>query len=267
MKQLFILIPILFSTYACKKSYNVETTYVESNYCTVSNPKHQQVVLLVLGQSNAANASNELMFSNCNKTLNFYQGELYPLKDPLKGANGEGGSVWTRLAVNLLKVNFANEIIIAPTAIGGTAIEQWIPSGNLNYLITETINNIQNSGLEITHVLWHQGESNNSALNPSIAPQQNANNYANNFMLLVEYLRSKNVQAPIFIAQASRCATLPIDTLLLQAQVSVANDSLNIYQGPNTDLLGNEYRYDDCHFNGTGLQIHAYMWAEKLQDF
>ena len=238
-----------------------------SNSCSTYNPKHEKTVLLVLGQSNAANYGEGLYFSNCNKTFNFYQGELFSLKDPLKGASGENGSVWSRLASLLIEFNFSEEIIVAPAAVGGTAIEQWIPGGDLNYLIVETVTSLQNSNHHITHVLWHQGESNNININPNISAAQNAINYKNNFNILVNQLRDLNVTSPIFIAQATRCDNNSIDLDLQNAQHELANDSLQIYNGPNTDLIANEYRYDNCHFNAEGLNQHAKMWAEILSEF
>lgn len=235
-----------------------------SNSCYTNQPTNQKIVLLVLGQSNAANYGNELFSSNCNKTYNFYQGNLFPLKDPLMGASGEGGSVWSRLANLLIENNFSKEIIIAPAAVGGTAIEQWIPGGSLNHLISETVNDLHTSNHEITHVLWHQGESNHSALSPNTSDIQNALNYKNNFNILVDYLRDLNVNSPIFIAQATRCGSRSIDIDLQNAQFELANDSLKIYNGPNTDLLGNEYRYDNCHFNAKGLNEHARLWADII---
>ncbi len=265
MKKVFLYLLIITSAISCSK--NEDSNMSSSNSCITDQATNQKIVLLVLGQSNAANYGKELFSSNCNKTYNFYQGKLYPLKDPLKGASGEKGSVWSRLGNLLIENNFAEEIIIAPASVGGTAIEQWIPGGDLNYLITETVHALQASNHEITHILWHQGESNHSATNPNISTTQNALDYKNNFNILVNYLRDLNVNSPIFIAQATRCGSRSIDIDLQNAQFQLANDSLKIYNGPNTDLLGNEYRYDNCHFNAKGLNEHAQLWADILIEF
>jgi hypothetical protein len=53
----------------------------------------------------------------------------------------------------------------------------------------------------------------------------------------MNHLRFLGVSAPIFPA----AAMLTVDQELRQAQQALANDSLNIFQGPNTDLLGLEY--------------------------
>ncbi|MFT4970104.1 MAG: hypothetical protein ACI9O4_001856 [Chitinophagales bacterium] len=233
-------------------------------FCAVDNAQFDTAVILVIGQSNAANFGNQLYVPNCENMSNFDLGNFYELKDPLHGSDGAGGSVWSRMADQLLEKDFAKHIIVAPVARGGTAIEQWVPGGNLNYLLTNQIQALQNEPLKVTHVLWHQGESNNSALSPGADPIQNAEAYSTNFILLTRYIRSLGIDAPIFIAAATRCAWIPIDPFLQNAQIALANDALGVFNGPNTDLLGFEWRYDDCHFNREGLNQHALMWAGIL---
>ena len=38
-----------------------------------------------------------------------------------------------------------------------------------------------------------------------------------------------------------------------------------VYLGPNTDLIGLEDRYDDCHFSGRGLQKHSEGWVKAIK--
>lgn len=265
MKNFYFIIASIIFLIACFEDEPLD--FQVNSYCNVESPKHDTVVLLVLGQSNAANAGKGLYYFDCDKATNFYKGQFYPIKDPLYGANGNGGSVWSRLAQLLIVHNFANHIIIAPCAIGGSAIEQWTPGGDLHYLLEETITALQQSQLNVTHVLWHQGESNNIALNPNLTPQENAQFYKDQFLILSNYLRANNINSPIFLAQTSRCASMESDYDLLQAQQDLAIDSLNIFNGPNTDIIGNEYRYDDCHFNSKGLEKHAQLWSDILLAF
>lgn len=244
---------------ACKKTSDT----IPVN-CYSGETKIDTAVLLVLGQSNAANFGKTLYTSYCPQTINFYQGNYYPLADPLKGANGSAGSVWSRLGDLLIQEGFAHVVIIAPAAIGGTTIQQWKPGGEFNHQITETITSLQSKGLTITHVLWHQGESNNTVLYPLVSAVENAQQYRTDFLELVAQLRSLGVDAPIFPAITTKCATITIDEELENIQRKLANDSLGIFNGPNTDLLGSEFRYDDCHFNDNGLHVHALIWASIL---
>jgi hypothetical protein len=232
--------------------------------CYTEHTLMDTAVLLVMGQSNAANNGKIPYTATCSQAASFYAGNFYPLADPLQGATGGGGSVWSRLGDLLVQNGFAHTVIIAPAAVGGTTIQQWKPGGELNHLITETVASLQAKGLTITHVLWHQGESNNTAVNTSIPDTTNARQYRDAFLEIVAQLRSMGVTAPVFPAIATRCGSVAPDTALENVQRNLANDSLGIFNGPNTDLLGLEYRYDGCHFSEQGLKVHALLWADIL---
>ena len=256
----FLFIPALIQFTSCK----TDAPLVEGKHlCNTQTPAHDTLVLLVMGQSNAANAGQILYASHCENTFNFFEDSLFPLSDPLKGSNGSGGSVWSRLGDKLIENNIAGTVIVAPCAVGGTRIEQWIPGGDLNHLIGETVLHLKNSGLKVTQVLWHQGESNHVLLSGGLSPEQNAANYTADFNILANYLRGIGVDAPVYPAMATRCMGDP-DPVLQEAQRNLANDSLGIYNGPNTDLLDNSYRFDKCHFNADGLNRHAEMWLEAV---
>lgn len=257
---LITMLLFLLLSSACNKN-NVPA--IEKRDCNTRVPMRDTVVLLVMGQSNAANAGKVLYTAHCNNTFNFYGGSLYALNDPLKGANGTGGSVWGRLADKLIERNFAATVIVVPCAIGGTKIEQWVPGGEYNHLISETIQYLNSAGLKPTHVLWHQGESNHVAFSNGLSAQQNADNYTANFDLLVNYLRAQGIAAPIYPAITTICMGAP-DAALENAQRNLANAGRQIFNGPNTDTLGSEFRYDNCHFNEAGLNQHADRWADIL---
>jgi hypothetical protein len=263
MKQLLFVAIGVCLLLSCKTD-SALLSDTQKKFCNTSKPVNDTLLLLVMGQSNAANAGEKLYTSHCNNTFNFFGGTVFLLADPLKGSNGAGGSVWSRLADKIVERNFAATVIVAPCAIGGTKIEQWIPGGEYNYLIAETVNSLHSKGLKVTQVLWHQGESNHVLLSGGLDAQQNAANYTTNFYLLVNYLRSIGVDAPVYNALATRCVGEP-DYVLQEAQRHLANDSMKIYTGPNTDMLGNEFRYDKCHFNEQGLNLHAEMWLEAIR--
>src|SRR5689334_8785447 len=109
-------VTVCFLFASCKTDAPLSLT---EHICTSSAPLYDTVVLLVMGQSNAANAGNVLYNSHYPNTFNFFEGNLYPLSDPLKGANGTGGSVWSRLGDRMIECNFAKTVIVAPCAVGG----------------------------------------------------------------------------------------------------------------------------------------------------
>jgi len=260
-KSFFALFSLLILFQSCTKDPTFDRI---PHTCNTTSTIHDTLVLLVLGQSNAANFGSELYAASCVQAQSFYDGTIYPLADPLRGGNGNGGSVWSHLGQQLIETNFAAHVIVAPAAVGGTSIEQWIPGGDLNHLLVETMASLQAKNLKVTHVLWHQGESNHTLLNATLTPTQNAQHYQQNFLKLVQQIRSLGVDAPIFPAMTSRCGQAPSDTALINAQRNLANNALGIFNGPNTDIMGNEYRSDNCHFNAEGLKIHALLWAEAM---
>lgn len=259
-KFCFILSLFLFS---CAKKENTNFTRGEQADCHPAITMMDTAVLLVMGQSNAANFGQTKYGASCSNAINFYNGNFYPLEDPLHGATGDKGSVWSRLGDLLIQKGFAKVVIIAPVAIGGTTLQTWKPGGMNNHLIVEAIDSLKSKHLRITHVLWHQGEANNTVLNPFVSAAQNAQQYRSDFLSLVAQMRSLGVNAPVFPAIVTRCAN-DSDQQLEAAQRNLASDSLGIFNGPDTDLLGNEYRFDDCHFNDSGLKIHALLWADIL---
>lgn len=260
MRQLYILIFSIITLSNCTKKAK---DLIECSSDTTT--KHQKAVFLVMGQSNAANFGESILDANCNRLYNFNKGDLYQLKDPLKGANGTGGSVWSRLGLFLMQNQFAEEIIFAPVAEGGVPLSSFLPNTALNASMLETITSLNEENHTITHILWHQGESNNSAFaNTGLNAFENAQLYETQFLQLVAQIRSQGVEAPIFVSTTTRCSFLNVDFELQQVQQNLKSDSLKIFNGPNTDILGLEYRYDGCHFNDKGLEKHAEAWLDIL---
>jgi len=52
-----------------------------------------------------------------------------------------------------------------------------------------------------------------------------------------------------------------------EGQRTASIGQLGIFMGPDTDLIGTEHRYDNCHMSENGLALHATAWADVLEDF
>jgi hypothetical protein len=215
------------------------------------------MVALVFGQSNAANFG-ESPHRSVSGVYNLYNGYLYYARDPLRGANGEGGSVWTRLGDQLITAKIYDTVIFVPAAVGGTEIARWAPDGDLHPLIIKAIESAQKRGLKITHLLWHQGES-DAYLHTS------KKNYQAHFMAMLADIRSHGVDAPIFVSIATHCGQYPVNSEIQTAQADLVNPSLGIFAGPNTDSLGDNERIEGCHFSNDGLEKHAELWVQQLK--
>lgn len=214
------------------------------------------MVALVFGQSNAANSGQRRGVGGPG-VYNFHAGNLYEARDPLLGATGEGGSVWTRLGPRLLEDGPYDAVVFAPVAVGGTAIREWTVGGELHPRLLETVAELKRADLTPTHLLWHQGEADNRA-------GTGGEVYQEMFLAMLGSLRDRGVRAPAYVSVATRCGASGPNETLQTVQRGLAEASLNIRAGPDTDALGLGYRSDGCHFSAYGLERYADLWLEAL---
>ena len=213
------------------------------------------MVALPFGQSNAAN-SGETRYRSRGRVYNFYGGKLYAARDPLLGATGRGGSVWTRLGDRLVAEGHYDAVVFVPLGVGATGIARWAPGGDLHAKVLGAIREVRGSGLGVTHLLWHQGES-DVGTTGTLA-------YKTMFLDLLVSIRNEGVDAPIYVSVTTRCHNQGADRTIRRAQQELVDPSLGIYAGPDTDKLGRRYRYDRCHFSTEGLDEFADLWLRAL---
>jgi hypothetical protein len=215
------------------------------------------MVALVFGQSNAGNWGESRRIAG-PRVYSFFRGRYERARDPLPGADGQGGSVWTRLGGKLIAAGLYDRVVFVPAAIGATEIAEWAPSGRLHQDLLRNVREARRARLVFTHLLWHQGES-DAALGTA------AEDYQARFLALLAAIRALGVDAPAFVAVATRCGQYPPNEAIRNAQRGLVNPALGIFAGPDTDQLGPEYRYDGCHFSDQGLDAHAQMWLEVIR--
>jgi hypothetical protein len=219
--------------------------------------KGRTAVMLVFGQSNGAN-SGDTPYSPKRRVFNFnlFDGQCYVAKDPLLGATERRGNFASRMADALIERGMIDSIVLAPIGVGGSRIEEWTTGGARHRRLQVAIKRAAEAGLEFTHLLWHQGET-NARYDPD-GP------YAAHFKNIYAALRSYGVLAPIYVAQATFFdATGPIESIRA-AQRSLINPAIGILAGPDTDTIGIEDRFDGCHMAESGLIKHAGLWVEAL---
>jgi hypothetical protein len=121
-------------------------------------------VLLILGQSNAANYGGQRFASkHGDKIVNFFEGRCYVAASPLLGSSGTWGEYWTELGNRLVESGKFETVVIASLAYSGSAysgntVEQWARGGHLNSVLADALGKIKVDSYAITHVLWDQGE-------------------------------------------------------------------------------------------------------------
>lgn len=218
--------------------------------------KDSSLVFITYGQSNAAN-SGELK-SQIQPHKNVYMvfnENIYKYKDPSLGSDGIGNSVWGLLGEKLVFQNNeeVKNVFFTNTAVGGEKIENLI-SSEFEYL-TFFLNQFKmtlKKFEKVDGILFHQGESN----------RYNIKSYQKSFMTFIDSVRSVS-NVPIYLSLASYCNG-SFNNKLLQIQNNLIENNENILRGPNSDILGSEFRHDDCHFNEEGLIQLANLWSEAI---
>jgi hypothetical protein len=212
------------------------------------------MVAIVFGQSNSANHGESRKRAR-EGVYNFYKGKLYRADDPLLGATGDRGSVWTRLGDKIIEEKIYDDVIFISVGVHTTLIARWTAGGDLHSRIINAIDEAKQNGFNVTHLLWQQGESD---------IRTSKEEYKAMFMDMLYSIRSTGIKAPIYVSISTRCGT-SILSEVQEAQAELVDIPLGIYPGPNTDSLGFCYRYDGCHFSDEGLEKYAELWLEKLK--
>lgn len=222
--------------------------------CSVKDaPK--PLVLLVLGQSNAGNHGESDMGQHTAIKV-FYQGVCYEVGDPIPGATGEGGSIWSRLAVNINNRIAPRQVVLAPLAIESTTIAEWAEPGPLRDRLDSLIENLRIAGLMPNAVLWQQGEA-----DTRLGTTREA--YRKHFSSLVNRLREAGVSSPIFVARSTYCRGNG-HGIIARTQMALPAEIPGVFAGPDMDNLAKYPRSDGCHLALEGLNAAAQTWNEIL---
>jgi len=215
-------------------------------------------VILAMGQSNAANHGTALYRPRQPVfNYNWLDGKCYRAEDPLLGATGDGGSVWTRLGDMLVERGLFRQVLLVSVAVGGTSMRNWAGENGPASRAVRASRALERFGLKVTHVLWHQGES-DWQMSPEV--------YTRLFGDMVAYLRKNDIRAPIFVAMATICRDKS-NAALREAQMRLPTLVENVYRGPDTDRLDRIWqRPDGCHFSGPGFAAYANLWLQAMAE-
>lgn len=219
------------------------------------------MVAFVFGQSNAANHGGQKFSATTGRVYNFFDGQYYLAQDPLLGASGNAGSVWTLMANKLIAQQRYDQVILIPAAVGGTSVAQWQPGGELHPMLLARLKTVKDSGLQVTHFLWHQGEADNPL---GSKPGIGLAGYRHGMQQIIALTQQSFPQSTFYLAVASRCFSFAAASPALQAVQRDLAAPPRVLLGPDTDSIGLIDRYDDCHFSASGLEQHADGWVRAL---
>jgi Carbohydrate esterase, sialic acid-specific acetylesterase len=95
--------------------------------CPIQDEK--TAVLLLVGQSNAANYQGQRHQSVDDRVVNFLDGRCYRAASPLLGADGQKGETGTLLGNKLVQSRLYRTVILIPAAVGGSSVRRWAEGG------------------------------------------------------------------------------------------------------------------------------------------
>lgn len=212
-------------------------------------------VLLVLGQSNAANHGD--LSTPQPATPTFYRGRCFSSHEPLPGGSGEGASVWPRVAAQLGGELHGRPLLFVLFAVESTTIADWTSVGPLSDTLGAELRTLARSGLAVDAVLWQQGEADALA-------HTSAETYRQGLTKLRHSLAAQGVHAPLVAALSTYCPGSD-GNAVRAAIVQAARGDSAVVVGPDTDPLQGALRSGGCHFSAAGLRAAAAKWAAVLR--
>jgi hypothetical protein len=241
--------------------------------------------LFVWGQSLAANAGyGRHAARNTDKTFVYTSGNYYPCIDPIVGAEGGGGSVWSRLADNILGRPIHNtpvtQVVIGCCAQGSTSINDWIPGGRSAPELIRLLSDYIAIVGQPTHLAYSQGAQDVGVLSTE--------QWFDRWQAMVASIRDLGCNSKICTSIETICniRTMddPFDESVIRrlpdsyVRIEVGRQSIRAAQrlagtfgpdtrpGPNLDLIDWHLRAcgDGCHFGERGLAVAARAWMSAL---
>lgn len=217
-------------------------------------------VLLLAGQSNAANFQGQRYQGEGGHVINFFDGRCYAAASPLLGAGGKFGESWTLLGNRLVAARLYRTVILIPAAVGGSTVAQWAAGGALNRMLMALLRQVRPQ-YRITAILWQQGAS-------DFAIGTTGPRYEADLRSLLAAIRAAGVTAPFYLCRASLQlggAWSP-DNPVARAQAALV-DGRAIRAGPDTDRDITAFdRYDGLHFSASGQEKFVGAWLALLRD-
>jgi hypothetical protein len=241
--------------------------------------------LFVWGQSLAANDGyGRHAARNTGKTFVYEGGNYYPCTDPIVGAEGGGGSVWSRLADNIMGRPIQNtpvtQVVIGCCAQGSTSINDWTPGGGSAPKLNSSLSDYIAKVGQPTHLAYSQGEQDVGVLSTE--------QWFDRWQAMVASIRDLGCKSKIWTSIETICNIRttddPFDESVIRrlpdsyVQIEIGRQSIRAAQrmvgtfgpdsrpGPNLDLIDWHLRAcgDGCHFGERGLAMAAQAWATAL---
>lgn len=235
--------------------FNVDASAYEKLAC----PGPDAIVIVTGGQSNAANAlSDPLGPDAATQTFMMLDGACYRLRDPVLGATGRGGSLWSGLGPAIYRKT-GRPVVFINGAVGGSQLGDWLDDrSKYRQRLVEQVAQARRAGLVPRYVFWIQGETDAAVLlDPAL--------YVAQMRELVDRFDKAAVLpagTPWVVYRSTRCKDRRGNGPDIDRAIATwAGQSNRIILGPLASALDSAKRWDGCHFNGAG---RAALVAETL---
>tara|TARA_Y100001970_G_scaffold293136_1_gene437991 strand:- start:141 stop:1010 length:870 start_codon:yes stop_codon:yes gene_type:complete len=212
------------------------------------------LTLAYLGQSNHGNnikRSNNIIINNENVFMYDWRTNLCSqYQEPLAGTDGRKGygHIATDNINSLLnKYSYKGRILIVGFSKGGSIVEQW-SGGELSNRLDLILQRLKNKRINLDYVFWHQGESEKNDQG-----KKYLNQYKKDLKDVFQKIFYYYPNTHIGMALVSSCNSQS-NKSLLDTQRLIIKEDKRIYLTLNTDNLGNDFRFDKCHFNWLGSE-------------
>jgi hypothetical protein len=224
---------------------------------TPTIPSIREMRILVIGQSISSNC-NQFVYGKIDNVFQIGKdGAVKAAADPFEWADCDKGSMWMPLGKKIIEAGLADKVIFMPIGLGGTSVMDWMSGGRAFSKLNDAIGVIKQQKITFDFVLWHQGSSDFGT---------SKDDYVSRLSSVIAYV-NKNVQVGKWlIAIHSRCwGTMDLNIEAAQRVVG-AQAQNGHFLGPDTNTLGDEYRFDTCHLNQRGQEQMATMWLESIKN-
>lgn len=261
----YLIANSFYINYALDKSLS-QVVVTKAN--PVTCPENYKAIAL-FGQSNSANRIKRpkgLESVDDGKTFmwNWATQKCYPYAEPVVGTDGDdSGNIITSMIKEFRKLDKKSNLIIIAFGSGGTSVFSWSHAFESIRLI-EVLKRLKSNHITPSLFLWHQGESD---VVPETYVQEKAKAYGLAFGtkrywyemaldVIVNNIRDSFPSAIVGIAVASICNNNGSEEIR-DAQKAIANKYPWTEISSNTDIYGEEYRLEGCHFNEKGEKFIA----------
>lgn len=244
---------LLLSLGSCGGNSNVEG---RATPIAVTQPP-ANLNILVIGQSISSNCNQFTYGPFANVMQIAKDGSVKAAQDPFEWADCSKGSMWMPLGRDIVEAGVAKQVTFMPIGVAGSKVADWQTGGPDFGKLNDAINLIKINRITFDFAIWHQGSADFGMARTE---------YASRLLSVIAYVNQNITVKRWLIGIHSRCWGT-YDTEIEAAQRSVADAPLsNRYLGANTNTLGDDFRFDQCHLTQQGQEQAAALWLDAIRN-